>query len=81
MLQSLSGYDIQKGMKKHQNNLALESLRNLIAKCASQQEAADKLKITPQYLSDILGNRRGISDNIAKRLGLKKIITYEVING
>lgn len=66
-------------MKKNQNKIAMEALQTLISACPNQEFAANKLKISPQYLSDILNNRRGISDNIARKLGLRKIVSYEAI--
>jgi hypothetical protein len=45
------------------------ALRDFVSSHSTQQEAAAALSIKPAYLSDILGKRRGISDNVARRLG------------
>lgn len=45
------------------------TLRGFVNQYPTQQEAAAALGIKPAYLSDILGKRRGVSDNVARRLG------------
>jgi hypothetical protein len=45
------------------------ALRDFVSSHPTQQEAAGALGIKPAYLSDILGKRRGVSDNVARRLG------------
>lgn len=42
---------------------------------SSQKDVAANLNLSPQYLSDILQGRRGISANVAKSLGLRKETT------
>lgn len=41
----------------------------------TQAAAADALEISDAYLSDMLNERRGISDNTLEKLGLVKIVT------
>jgi plasmid maintenance system antidote protein VapI len=53
------------------------ALKQLINECGSQRAAALRLKITPQYLSDILRERRGISENVASELGFNRKTVYE----
>lgn len=62
---------------KKQLTKPLQKLREIVDRAATQESVARSLKITPQYLHDILNERRGISATIASRLGYQKIITYE----
>jgi hypothetical protein len=64
-------------MKKQQpNNKPLNALKQLVSDCGSQKDAADKLGITPQYLCDLLKERRGFSETVAGSLGFKKQVTF-----
>lgn len=45
------------------------ALRDFVSSHPTQQAAAAALAIKPAYLSDILSRRRGVSDNVARRLG------------
>lgn len=56
-------------------NLAIEELKRRVA-VSSQKAVAEQLDITPQYLSDILNGRRGLSDNIVFKLGFVKVSVY-----
>jgi transcriptional regulator with XRE-family HTH domain len=42
----------------------------------SQAEMAEKIGVSPQYLSDVLNEKRGPGDKILAYLGLEKVITY-----
>lgn len=46
-----------------------EELKAMIDREGGRPAAADKLSISLQYLNDILHERRGFSDKIAKKLG------------
>lgn len=51
----------------------------LIAWCfkhGSQKAAAVKLGISPAYLSDVINRKRDISAALAKRLGLRRVVSY-----
>ena len=54
---------------------ALDMLRDM-AKEETQLALATRLKITPQYLCDVLQGRRG-PKGILKRLGYRQVILYE----
>ena len=54
---------------------ALDMLRAL-ARAETQIGLAHRLKITPQYLCDVLQGRRGLK-GILKRLGYRQVILYE----
>lgn len=43
---------------------------------SSQKELAAKLKISPQYLSDIMGGNRAVPDVVARYYGFRKIYGY-----
>lgn len=42
----------------------------------SQADVARKIGISPQYLHDVLNERRGPGEKILDYLGLERIITY-----
>ena len=54
---------------------ALDMLRDM-AKKETQLVLATRLKITPQYLCDVLQGRRGLK-GILKRLGYRQVVLYE----
>lgn len=46
-----------------------------------QVELAIDLGVSPQYLGDVLANRRDPGKAILSSLGIEKIITYQYMNG
>lgn len=44
---------------------------------SSQKEVAKRLRLTPQYINDVLHSRRPVSAKMAKKLGYKRIIVFE----
>lgn len=54
-----------------------DAFRRLKTLCrgATQREAAAKLGISVQYLRDILHKRRPLSDQMLKKVGLKRVVT------
>lgn len=55
-----------------------DRLLKQLKKAGSQKALALKLEVSPQYLSDILGRKREISHEFAKKLGLEKRIRFWV---
>ncbi len=54
-------------------NPALDKLKEMVAKAGNNQhEVAEALNISDAYLSDILKGKRGISDNMAEKLGFNR---------
>jgi transcriptional regulator with XRE-family HTH domain len=51
-------------------------LQNLVKVAGSQKALADELRISPQYLGDVLRGRREPGEAILSRLGLEKRIYY-----
>jgi plasmid maintenance system antidote protein VapI len=47
----------------------IKALMGLVEQKGSRRAAALSLKITPQYLNDMLHGRRGVSVNMARKLG------------
>ena len=43
---------------------------------SSNAEVARELKISPQYLSDVLNDRKKPGDKILKALGLERLVVY-----
>ncbi len=43
----------------------------------SQKDLAKRLRLTPQYVNDVLHKRRPISAELAKKLGYKRVIVFE----
>ncbi len=51
-----------------------KALDAFVVECGTQREAAKRLGVTPQHISDLLGQRRTVSVRILKRLGLKRAV-------
>lgn len=49
-------------------------LERLCQKLGSQKALAEKLGVSPSYISDVLSGRRDISESLARKLGLKVVI-------
>jgi transcriptional regulator with XRE-family HTH domain len=49
----------------------------LVEKEGSQKQLADKLKVSPAYLNDVLNEKRDPGESILKPLGLRKVVRYE----
>lgn len=58
---------------------ALNIIRDMIVKEGTQVAVAKKLDISPAYLTDILMGIRPISDNVARKLGYKRVTVYETL--
>lgn len=56
----------------------LQEIRELVAQ-SSQKQVAKELRVTAQYLCDVLKKRRGISGALAGRLGYTRIVTFEPV--
>ena len=52
----------------------LATLRAFVARHANQRDAAAALGISPAYLSDLLNERRDLSQKLLAKLGLKQIV-------
>lgn len=55
----------------------LEIIREMVSKWGSQKAVADHLQISNAYMSDILAEKRDVSDSVAKRLGYTRIVKYK----
>jgi plasmid maintenance system antidote protein VapI len=51
-------------------------LRVYVAGFSTQRDAAAKLGITPQRLSDLLSGRRTPTERVLKVLGLQRVMLY-----
>ncbi len=67
-------------MQTISNEEAIELIKKIIEKEGAQYKAAKKLGISAAYLSDILKNRRAISDKVSKKLGYERITTYKKLS-
>lgn len=45
----------------------------------NQKQLAERLGVSPQYISDVLAERRSAGDAIASKLGFKVITAYEAV--
>jgi plasmid maintenance system antidote protein VapI len=63
-------------MKTIQHEEAVRLLRELVKKNGSQTAAARNLDISQAYLADILAGKRLVSDNVARKLGYKRVIIF-----
>ena len=58
------------------DNLAIETIKNLVKEAGTQAKVAENLGITPSYLSDILKGKREVSESVADKLGLLRRTIY-----
>ncbi len=56
---------------------ALNLIREIVKRQGTQLKAAKELDISPMYLSDILNGKSSISDNVARRLGYRRVLVFE----
>lgn len=54
---------------------ALDVLRGFVSSYPTQREAAVVFGISAAYLSDILNERRDVSETMLAKLGLKRVVT------
>jgi plasmid maintenance system antidote protein VapI len=59
----------------------LDTIRQMVSKWGSQRAVADHLKISNAYMSDILAEKRDVSDTVARRLGYTKVVKYKKDTG
>lgn len=55
---------------------ARELLSQMVDEKGSQSAVAKWLGVSDAYLSDILNGNRGVSDDIARKLGYRKVVVY-----
>lgn len=55
---------------------AMEILKEKVKEAGSQLQLAKQLDISPQFLNDIFLGRRSISDNLAQKLGYRRVINF-----
>lgn len=67
------------GMSTITHEKAIELIRHIIREHGSQSAVAKSLNISPAYLSDILNGKRAISEEVAKRLGYRRVVFFEKI--
>ena len=63
-------------MTEYSESEILSQLRALVEECGSQVLAARQLGISNAYLSDILNQKRGISAEIAEKIGFIKATVF-----
>lgn len=56
---------------------ARKALRIFVGQHPTQKAAAKALRITPQYLHDLLYGRRAINDGMLSKLGLKQVVVQK----
>jgi plasmid maintenance system antidote protein VapI len=55
---------------------ARKLVRNLVDELGTQTAAAEALKVSKTMVSDILSGAREVTDNIAHKLGYKKVVKF-----
>lgn len=55
---------------------ALAKLREYVKAAGAQDAAARALRISPQYLNDVLMKRRAMSERVCRGLGLTRHVVY-----
>jgi plasmid maintenance system antidote protein VapI len=58
---------------------ALELINQLVKRKGTQAAAAEELGVSPAHISDIIRGNRGISDEIAQRLGYRRVVVFEKV--
>ena len=58
--------------------ILISDLRRIVSE-SSQKEVADRMRLTPQYINDVLHRRRPVSGAMAKKLGYKRVVVFERI--
>jgi plasmid maintenance system antidote protein VapI len=56
-------------------NEVIKELRRRV-KATNQRQAALALDMTPQFINDVLKGRRGMTEELAKRLGYIRVVNY-----
>jgi hypothetical protein len=59
----------------------IKKIQTLVSENGTQKAVAEMLNISPAYLNDILLGRKAISDRMARRLGYRRIISFEKLPG
>lgn len=54
----------------------VEAIRQFAKGCESQAHAADRIGVSPSYLSDIVRGRRGPGEKIAQAMGFRRKTSY-----
>lgn len=55
----------------------ISKLRARCVEAGGQRAFAEQIKVSPQYVSDVLRKRRDPGDKILKAMGLRRVVTYE----
>lgn len=63
------------------NDELLAVLRKMVVEMGTQKKVAEHLEISEAYFSDILTSRRPISDEMAQKLGYRRVMNYEKMEG
>ena len=53
---------------------AKHALEALVAKHGTQQVAAKVLRVSPQYINDLLRGRREFSSSMLEKLGMRRVV-------
>jgi predicted transcriptional regulator len=51
-------------------------IEDMVQKWGSQRKVADHLGISAAFLSDIINGNRPVSNQVAQKLGYKKVVKY-----
>lgn len=62
--------------KEYTHSEVIKELKKRVTNSNAQLLVAQQLGISPQYLSDILNNKRIISQRVARRLGYIRVVRY-----
>ena len=54
----------------------LSIIEQMVKTWGPQRSVADHLKISNSYMSDILASKRLVSDEVARKLGYKRVVKY-----
>ena len=54
----------------------LQVLRQMVEQAKTQKAVAAQLRISQQYLCEVLSGRRDVSKSLADKLGYQRVITF-----
>lgn len=63
-------------MPEYSEDEVLERLKDFVREAGTPAQAAKLLRMSPQYLGDILKGNRSISATTAEKLGFRKKVSF-----
>lgn len=65
-----------KAINQYSQDAVVIMIEAMVNRAGSQKKLAEQLGISTAYLNDVLRHRRDISAELAKKLGLRRIVSF-----